>query len=144
MKTLLAIAISALLMACAGIQETSPNSDDSLYRALGELEGIQAITNQFIGEIGRSREIVKHFSETDLGRFKEKFVEQICAESGGPCKYSGDSMAQVHRGMDITEGEFNATVNALTAAMDSEGIDKRTQNRLLKKLAPMRSDIIYR
>ena len=141
MKTLLIAVISARLAACANATKTT--QDDSLYRALGELEGIESITHRFINEIGFNREIITHFSDTDLGRFKEKFIEQICFESGGPCEYTGDSMQQVHRGMDITEGEFNATVNALTAAMDAEGVDKRTQNRLLKKLAPMRGDIIY-
>ena len=58
--------------------------------------------------------------------------------------YSGDSMADVHAGFELTEADFNALVEDLIAAMEAEQLPVIVQNRLLQRLAPMRADIIYR
>lgn len=135
--------LTALLLALGtGCQSVTPSQ--SLYDELGGMPVIERITDNFIEEIGFDPQILKHFQDTKIERFREKFIEQICFESGGPCDYSGDSMVDVHTKMQITEGEFNRTVDLLINAMNKAGVAHRTQNRLLAKLAPMRGDIIYR
>ena len=94
--------------------------------------------------IADDKRIVHHFADTDILRLQEKLQEQFCVEAGGPCEYTGDSMAEVHAGFAITESDFNALVEDLIAAMTAEGISVPAQNRLLQRLAPMRGDIIYR
>ena len=130
---------SVLLSAC----HTTP-SGSSLYQDLGGMEGITDITNNFIYEIGFDENIVRHFQETNLDRFRDKFIEQVCEVSGGPCTYSGDTMLDVHTKMNVTEAEFNRTVDLLIAAMNRSGIPHRVQNQLLARLAPTRADIIYK
>lgn len=135
----LSVLLVFLLWGCQSL-----SSSGSLYDELGGMPGIEKITDNFIEEIGFDQQIVRHFAETKIERFREKFIEQICAESGGPCQYSGDSMVDVHTKMNITEAEFNRTVDLLINAMNKAGVAHATQNRLLAKLAPMRGDIIYR
>ena len=64
--------------------------------------------------------------------------------SGGGCQYTGDTMEQVHGGMNISEKDFNLTVDLLINAMDKANVPHPLQNRLLNKLAPMRSQMLYR
>lgn len=108
------------------------------------MEGITEITDNFIYEIGFDENIVRHFQETNLDRFREKFIEQVCEVSGGPCTYSGDTMLDVHTKMNVTEAEFNRTVDLLVAAMNRSRVPHRVQNQLLARLAPTREDIIYK
>lgn len=122
----------------------SLSSSHSLYDELGGMPGIEKITDHFIDEISFDPQIVKHFKESNIDRFRAKLIEQICVEAGGPCTYTGDDMVQVHTRMNITEAEFNRTVDLLINAMNRAGVAHRTQNKLLARLAPMRSDIIYR
>ena len=68
----------------------------------------------------------------------------MCLISGGPCQYTGDTMQQVHAGMNVTEADFNALVDLLVNAMSRASIAHTTQNKLLARLVPMRKDIIYR
>lgn len=138
--------IAAILMVCSWLLSachTAPTGS-SLYQELGGMEGITDITNNFIYEIGFDENIVRHFQETNLDRFREKFIEQVCEVSGGPCTYSGDTMLDVHTKMNVTEAEFNRTVDLLVAAMNRSGIPHRVQNQLLARLAPTRPDIIYK
>ena len=86
--------------------------------------------------------IAAQFAEVDLVNLNDRLVEQICAEVGGPCEYTGRTMAESHEGLAITEADFNALVEDLVAAMDARGIPRRAQNRLLARLAPIHRDIV--
>lgn len=82
------------------------------------------------------------FEKADQVRIKEKLVEQFCAELEGPCKYTGQTMARSHKGLDISHAQFFALVESLQKAMDKNNVPNRAQNKLLAKLAPMHKDII--
>ena len=81
------------------------------------------------------------FAETNT---RDKLVEQFCVEAGGPCEYTGDSMEESHKGLNISRADFNALVEDLIEAMEAEGVAVPVQNRLLARLAPMRGQIIER
>jgi hemoglobin len=135
---LLAVVIS--LTACA----QQPPKDDSLYRALGEQAGITRIVEGMLLNIAADTRIVRHFEKIDIVRLRDKLVEQICAETGGPCVYTGDSMEESHKGQNLTPSDFNALVENLQAAMTAQGVAIPAQNRLLARLAPMRAQVIDR
>tara|TARA_R110000868_G_scaffold101116_6_gene278450 strand:- start:3711 stop:4151 length:441 start_codon:yes stop_codon:yes gene_type:complete len=138
------ICTSIVVMGVASCATNTTPADDSLYQAMGEQAGINRVVEGLLYRIADDARIVHHFADTDILRLQEKLQEQICVEAGGPCEYTGDSMIDVHAGFDISQGDFNALVEDLIAAMDDEGLSVRVQNRLLKRLAPMRGDIIYR
>ncbi|WP_339082271.1 group 1 truncated hemoglobin [Pseudomonas sp. TMP9] len=121
-----------------------PPKDDSLYRDLGEQAGITRIIEGMLLNIAGDPRIVRHFESIDIVRLRDKLVEQVCVEAGGPCTYTGDSMEESHKGQNLTPSDFNALVENLQAAMSSQGVAMPAQNRLLARLAPMRAQIIYR
>ncbi|WLQ11823.1 group 1 truncated hemoglobin [Hahella aquimaris] len=139
--TTIAIALTTATLHLTGCASVS--QDASLYRALGGEQGIARLVDRFMEEISYSEEIAPFFVDTDPDRFREKLSEQLCNISGGPCEYTGDSMRDSHAGISISEADFNRTVDLLINAMNKEGVPYPTQNRLLKRLAPMRKDIIY-
>lgn len=125
------------LYACQAFQ-----TNNSLYNELGGQTGIENIADRFVRLIIKDPRTEKHFEESDLDRFYEKLVEQFCEVSDGPCTYSGDSMVEVHKGMKISEAEFNATVELLQEAMRDNKVTLSAQNRLLALLAPMRKEML--
>ena len=80
------------------------------YEELGGQNGVEEIVDNFINEISFDPDIVTFFEGTDINRLREKLIEQFCMESGGPCEYTGDSMRDVHTGMNISKGQFNRIV----------------------------------
>ncbi|MFY0701345.1 MAG: group 1 truncated hemoglobin [Bermanella sp.] len=139
MKLIIILFISCTLAACGSLQTQPP-----LFQQLGGKPGIAKLTDAFIEAIQYNKQTLPYFLESDINRFRTKFVEQICMISGGPCEYTGDSMTDVHGGMNINEAHFNALVNDLIMAMEAIELPTSTQNQLLSLLAPMRKDIIYR
>ncbi|MDF1781052.1 MAG: group 1 truncated hemoglobin [Alcanivoracaceae bacterium] len=137
MKQIVLVALFAVMM--SGCQ-TRPQDD--LFESLGGMTGIENIVDDFLVRLGSDPRISNHFVDADPQRLREKLVEQFCAESGGGCEYTGDSMKDSHAGMGITRTDFNALVEDLVAAMEAQNVSVSAQNRLLKKLAPMNRDIV--
>ena len=134
------IALATLLTALMGC--ASSGQKQSLYQALGEQAGIAQLVEEFINVLLVDERIQHHFEESDLDRFHDKLVEQICELGGGPCKYTGKAMAKIHNDFDIDDAQFNALVEDLMTAMDNINLPIGTQNRLLALLAPMHKDIV--
>ncbi|HZX18991.1 MAG TPA: group 1 truncated hemoglobin [Pseudomonas sp.] len=139
MRSLLLVVVLSLA-ACA----QQPAKDDSLYRDLGEQAGITRIVEGMLLNIAADPRIVRHFENIDIVRLRDKLVEQICVEAGGPCTYTGDSMEESHKGQNLTPSDFNALVENLQDAMSAQGVPMPAQNRLLARLAPMRAQVIDR
>lgn len=138
MKRLLICLTLALLAGCA----QQPAKDDSLYQDLGQRAGIQRIVEGMLLNIAKDERIVERFRRVNIVRLRDKLVEQFCVEAGGPCRYTGDSMAESHKGQNLTPSDFNALVEDLIDAMDAEKIPVPVQNRLIARLAPMRGEVI--
>lgn len=84
------------------------------------------------------------FEASDRERVKRQLVDQFCVIMNGPCTYDGRTMAEVHRGMNVSEGSFYALVEELQITMNRMNVPFRAQNRLIAALAPMHRDIIDR
>ncbi|WP_338849107.1 group 1 truncated hemoglobin [Massilia sp. W12] len=118
------------------------HADDSLYRALGEREGIARFLDIFVQLVQNDERIKHQFKETNFDLLARQLNTQICQLAGGPCQYGGDDMKKVHKGMGIDELQFNALAEDLQTAMMQAGVPASAQNKLLAKLAPMHKDIV--
>jgi len=141
-KGMLRRLVFASLLILSGCAVFAPSGDD-LYRNLGSEAGISAIVDAFLHELAENERVLPLFANTDIERFREKLIEQLCDTAGGPCTYSGDSMRDVHRGMQISRAQFNSVVEDLIRAMQREQVPVAAQNELLRRLAGMYGDIVH-
>ena len=81
--------------------------------------------------------VKEKFDNTNMDRFKTNLTDQLCVVAGGPCVYKGHTMSEAHKGLHLTNADFNAVVEDLQAGMAKAGVPFATQNRLLARLAPM-------
>lgn len=127
------------LVVMTGCATLSP----SLYEQLGGQRKVAEIVDNFIYEIEFNPTMFEYFKDTDIDRFREKLNQHLCVLAEGPCTYTGDSMEQVHSGMNITEADFNLGVDLFINAMDKAQIPHPLQNQLLRQMAPLRKEMIY-
>jgi len=140
MAHLKAIALACALLCLAACATTSVTP--TLYQQLGGAAGIEGIVDDLLVAILEDDRINRQFADTDIVRFREKLIEQLCVESGGPCTYTGLSMKESHAGRKIDNAQFNALVEDLIDVMTARNIPVPVQNRLLKRLAAMHGDIV--
>jgi hemoglobin len=142
------VVVSAVLVfavsGCAAMRE-QPAPAPSVYGQLGGREGIARIVDDFVANVVADDRINARFKSLQppqVARLKSNLADQICDATGGPCAYVGRDMKTVHRGMKITEAEWNATVEALVKALDKRNVPVGAKSALLGKLSPMKLDIV--
>ena len=133
--------VAVLAAGCAGMQGDQA-AKKPLYDRLGGKPAIQAVVDDFIGNVAADRRINQRFAGTNIPRLKTMLVDQICEASGGPCKYTGKSMLESHRGMNISDGEFGALVEDLVKSLDKFKVPAQEKNELLTTLGGMKKDIV--
>jgi len=141
------VAIAAAVVAgCINIA-SAQEMKKTLYSRLGGKKAITAVVDQFVTNCATDTRINKFFADTAkdknrLAKFKTNLVNQICQASGGPCKYMGKSMKEAHKGMGITDADFNALVDDLVKALDKFHVGETEKKELLGALGPMKGDIV--
>jgi len=139
------LARAALLAASLAVSGHLALADGaSLYDRLGGAMKVAAISNDLIDETAAHPALKRSFDGVSVPRVKEMLIEQVCALTGGPCTYSGDTMVDVHAGLDITEAEMNGMVELLRTVMIRHDIRLRERNELLALLAPMKREVVTR
>jgi hemoglobin len=118
------------------------HADDTTYVGLGGKEGIRKIVATFIPLVLADARIKESFAETDIKNLALRLEQQFCILSGGPCKYGGKDMVEIHDGLNITNAQFNALTEDLQLAMERNNVPARIQNKLVAKLAPMQRGIV--
>ena len=115
---------------------------DLLYVRLGAEAGVKAIADTLVDRVSVDPLTGPSFQGANLKRIKRLLAEQICELSGGPCRYSGDSMKEVHEGHHISQAQFYRVVGTLRDVLRERRVDQRSTNELLRLLAPMKRDIV--
>jgi len=134
-----AVAISIPLLAQAAAPQLS------LYKRLGGYDAIAAVTDDFIGRLATDKQLGRFFaghSEDSLKKIRQHVVDQLCAATGGPCVYTGRDMKTSHKGMGITEADWNASVGHLVATLDKFKVPEREKNEVLGAVSALKKDIV--
>lgn len=144
--------ITALVFSgCANQSVTMQQSKRSLYDRLGGETAIKTVVNDFVDRTAANPKVNFARKGTDyewqatpenVKHVKEKLVEQICAASGGSQKYTGRDMKSVHRGMMISNTEFDALAADLIATLDKFKIPKAEKDELLQIVGGLRGDVV--
>lgn len=121
-----------------------PFEGEALFLAFNGEEGISRVVDDMVDRNLADPRIKDIFAASDLVRLRRTLKEQFCFILNGPCDYTGMDMASSHKDHGITNREFNALVENLQLAMNTEGVPFRAQNKLLAKLAPMQRDVVTR
>ncbi len=115
---------------------------DHTYTEFGGKDGLTALMDDAMNRWLVNPRTRPFFEHADQARIKHLLVQQFCVVLNGPCTYEGRSMAESHRGLQVTEGAFYALVEELQIAMNQRHIPFPAQNRLPAALAPMHKDIV--
>ena len=112
----LSLIIFVFCTACSSVKQ------QTLYEQIGGQQTIAEIVDNFIGEIEFNAVMFEYFKDSDIDRFRSKLNEHLCVLTNGPCEYTGDSMVDVHTGMNISEADFNLGVDLFINAMNKASI----------------------
>jgi hemoglobin len=140
----LTLAFCSLLtiIGCSGAPARTDGAP--VYEALGGQGGLQKIVDDFVKLALADSRIADTFKDVDLVRLRRTLAEQFCELAGGPCKYSGKSMQEIHQDLKISNAQFNAITEDLQIVLEQHDVPSAMSNKLVARLAPMQKDIVTR
>ncbi len=81
-------------------------------------------------------------THTNVTHFKARMVEFLTLAAGGPAEYRGRDLRESHKGMKITNNEFDAMVGDIKTSMDKLAIPAREKRDLLAIVETTRKQIV--
>ena len=73
---------------------------------------------------------------------KYRVTEQVCMVTGGPCKYTGRSMKEAHKHLNIMEKEWDALVADFKVSLNKFNVPEKEQKELLEIVGSTKKDIV--
>lgn len=123
-----------------GLQEKK-----TLYARLGGYDAIALVVDDFITRLATDKRFERFFagfSEDSKKRLRQHILDQFCAAAGGPCIYTGREMRTSHKGLGITEADWDAAAKHLVAALDKYKVPEAEKNDLLAFVTSQKKDIV--
>ena len=114
----------------------------TIFAAIGGQPAVDAAVDDFYARLLADPTLAGYFADIDLATLKRHQRAFIAAAIGGPEIYAGRDMAAAHRGLDITNADFDAVVAHLVATLDGLGVPQPTIAAIGTKLGPLRTDIV--
>jgi hemoglobin len=117
----------------------------SLYERIGGYNAIAAVIDDALPRVVNDPILAKYFvglSDDTKTKLRGHFVNLFCAASGGPCTYAGRDMKTSHKGLKITEKEFNAFAVDVITTLDKFKVPKREKDELVAIVAGLKNDVV--
>jgi hemoglobin len=124
---------------------TSKGSDSSLYHRIGGYDVIAAAIDGMLMRMRADPQFARFAtgrSEDSQRRARQFLVDQLCALAGGPCFYTGRDMKTSHKGLGITESDWEALIKYMQGSMAELNIPQREQDEVIALWTSYKSEIV--
>lgn len=148
-RSIAVVTIIACVMFCIPtFAQDSQQQEQSLYERLGGLQGISLVVSDFVDDfiedpLIMSNPRVKERKTPDAAPYiKYQVTSMVCQATGGPCEYTGLDMREAHRGLNVSEGEWDRMVEIFAATLQKHNVPERETQELFGLIAPTKDDIV--
>ena len=103
-------------------KQATESQQKSLYQRLGGYDALAAVTDDFIGHLATDPQLGRFFtglSTDSKTRVRQHVIDFLCVATGGPCKYTGRDMKTAHTGLNISDADWNKSVQYLVSTLDT-------------------------
>jgi len=139
------VSLLVIMMTFAQFAYAKESKKTSLYDCIGGSEAIGKIFDEVGGRMAADPELAKFFqgqSQEALMAQRQRAIEFLCHETGGPCTYSGRPLKEAHASLNITESQWKAFLKHLTATLDNQKIGEKEKNEFLAVVKRFKSDVV--
>jgi hemoglobin len=126
----------------------STQNQPSLYERLGGVYSIATVVDDFIDRVmadprlNANPAVDEAHHKVPPAGFKYLATEMVCWASGGPQKYTGRSMAESHRHLNITPQEWDAFMDDFQQTLNKFKVPAGEQDELRAIVQSTYGDIV--
>jgi hemoglobin len=118
---------------------------DTLYGRLGGYDAIVTVVDNLLPRLISDPELGrywKHRGDDGVRRERQLLIDFLCASAGGPLYYVGRDMKTSHRGMGISEGDWQAFIGHVEATLDNFQVPPKERAEVLAFVESTKRDIV--
>ena len=120
----------------------------TLWEQLGGTANMERIIDEFVDRaiadpaVNYTRDGRFFLDDAAIARSKESALAFFSSATGGPFPYSGPSIGEIHRGMNVTNAEFDAICKDFQIAMENNGVEAAVRGVVMAAVESTRSVIV--
>jgi hemoglobin len=141
------VAALAVFATTTGFAEQA-TTKKSLYERIGGEAALTKVVDEFVAraaanpKVNFTRDGKFPLNDAAVKTLKMHLVNFLGSAFGGPQKYTGRSMKESHKGMAITQTEFDALAADLQAVLEANKVPKAEIGEIMKIAASTAPDIV--
>ena len=131
-----------------GFAQNAEEATPSLYERLGGVYAIATVVDDFIERLlvndvlNANPAINEARIRVPKAGLKFHVTAMVCWATGGPEQYTGRSMLESHKHMNITEAEWDAMSADFKATLDKFEVPEKEQEELFAIIGSTKGDIV--
>ena len=122
-----------------------PDQAKTLYERLGGYDAIAAVADDLLPRLENDAQLGRFWAnrgDDGIAREKQLLVDYLCASAGGPLLYTGRDMLTSHKGMGVTESDWQIFINHLKATLTEFQVPQQEQHDVLAFIDTTKADIV--
>ena len=118
---------------------------DTLYARLGGYDAIAAVADDLLARLQADAQLGRfwhHRGEDGVRREKQLLVNFLCASAGGPMYYTGRDMKISHRGLGISESDWQTFIGHVETTLTTFEVPAPERAEVLAFVASTKANIV--
>jgi hemoglobin len=128
----------------AGADVAEAAAPKTLFERVGSKKVFEDIAESFVQnlKIDNTVKVFAKLTGPKQEQYKAAWVNTLCKVSGGDCASTGAEIKDAHKGMKITDKQWDSMVTDFKAAMDEQKVADVEKEDLLAVLNQVKDDVI--
>jgi hemoglobin len=117
----------------------------SLYERLGGYDAIAAVCNDLLPRLMADQRLGRFWQNRagdSIAREKQLLIDFLCASAGGPMYYTGRDMKLSHKGMRISDADWQAFLVHLNATLNTFDVPAPERTEVLGFVESTKPEIV--
>ena len=117
----------------------------SLYSRLGGYDAIAAVANRLLERLMADPQLGRFWQNrgTDgINREKQLLIDFLCSSAGGDLLYTGRDMLTSHRGMGISESDWQTFIGLVSGTLEEFSVPESESAEVLAFVESTKAEIV--
>ena len=120
-------------------------TEKTLYERLGGYDAVSAVVNDLLPRLMSDTRLGRFWEnrgEDGINREKQLLIDYLCSSAGGPLLYTGRDNKTSHKGMGISESDWEKFTGHLNATLDKFQLPQQERSDVLEFIESTKADIV--
>ena len=120
-------------------------ASDILYHRLGGYDAVVAVVDDLLARLKADAQLGRfwqHRGEDGVLRERQLLINFLCSSAGGPLMYVGRDMTTAHKGMDISESDWQTFIGHVDDTLSTFEVPEDERTSVLGFIGDLKADIV--